>query len=63
MKRRMNEHSNEKPPHWFGYSDRKKWEKIIVIKGNYERMIKNIGARKMVKILESVETPCTLWGC
>ena len=41
----------------------KKWEKIIVIKGNYERMIKNIGARKMVKILESVETPCTLWGC
>jgi len=44
MERRMKQHIKEKNPHWFGkYNNRKEWNKVIYLEGDFEKQIKRAG--------------------
>ena len=49
--RRMNEHRNEKRPHWFAFKDRKDFAIIHIFNGDFEKIIKRMGVEQTVKLI------------
>lgn len=51
--KRINEHSKEKRPHWFGFKKRKKWKLIIYFDGDHEKKIKTFGIKRFMELRTS----------
>jgi predicted GIY-YIG superfamily endonuclease len=49
LQKRIIEHSKEKYPKWFCTRERKIFQVVIIIKGDYEKYIKRAGIKEFVE--------------
>jgi len=50
---RLTKHQKEKYPHWFSNTERKQWNHITIIVGDYEKKIKRFGSKNFMELVMS----------